>query len=77
MVWISRHFCRRGHHGCEAGTGHRLFAANWLSLGKAAELAGLPVAKFQKQFGTRHLAPHHDADDAREDQKTLAALRGK
>ncbi len=52
-----------------------LFAANRLSLGKAAELAGFPVAEFQMHLGTRHLGPHYDADDAREDRETLAALR--
>lgn len=52
-----------------------LFAANRLSMGKAAELAGLPVAEFQMHLGTRHLGPHYDASDALEDQETLAALR--
>lgn len=52
-----------------------LFAANRLSMGKAAELAGLPVAEFQMHLGTRHLGPHYDASDAREDQETLAALQ--
>jgi len=52
-----------------------LFAANRLSLGKAAELAELPVAEFQMHLGTRHLGPHYGVDDAREDQETLAALR--
>jgi len=52
-----------------------LFAANRLSLGKAAELAGLPVGEFQMHLGTRHLRPHYGVDDAREDQETLAALR--
>ena len=52
-----------------------LFAANRLSLGKAAELAGLPVAEFQMHLGTRHLGPHYDLDEAREDRETLAGLR--
>ena len=52
-----------------------LFAAQRLSLGKAAELAGLPVGEFQMHLGTRHLGPHYDADDAREDRETLVALR--
>lgn len=52
-----------------------LFAANRLSLGKAAELAGQPVAEFQMHLGTRHLGPHYSTDDAREDRETLAALR--
>ena len=53
-----------------------LFAAGRLSLGKAAELAGMPVAELQMHLGTRHLGPHYDAADAREDRETLAALRG-
>lgn len=52
-----------------------LFAANRLSLGKAAEVAGLPVGEFQMHLGTRHLGPHYGVDDAREDQETLASLR--
>ena len=53
-----------------------LFAGNRLSLGKAAELAGLPVGEFQMHLGTRHLGPHYDTADALEDRQTLAALRG-
>ncbi|MBE7503534.1 MAG: UPF0175 family protein [Verrucomicrobiales bacterium] len=52
-----------------------LFARNRLSLGKAAELAGLPVAEFQMHLGTRHLGPHYDAADAQEDHESLAAIR--
>ncbi len=53
-----------------------LFAAGRLSLGKAAELAGMPVAELEMHLGTRHLGAHYDAADAREDRETLAALRG-
>ena len=53
-----------------------LFASGRLSLGKAAELAGVPVAEFQMHLGTRHIGPHYDAADAREDRETLSALRG-
>ena len=52
-----------------------LFAANRLSLGKAAELSGLSPAQFQLHLGARRLGPHYDATDAEEDRKTLAALR--
>ena len=52
-----------------------LFASNRLSLGEAAEVAGLPVGEFQMHLGTRHLGPHYGVDDAREDQETLASLR--
>ena len=53
-----------------------LFATGRLSLGKAAELAGMPVAELQMHLGARHLGAHYDATDAREDRETLAALRG-
>jgi len=53
-----------------------LFAAHRLSLGKAAELAGLPASQFQMHLGVRHLGPHYDTADAREDRETLVALRG-
>ena len=53
-----------------------LFASRRLSMGKAAELAALPVAEFQMHLGTRHLGPHYDAAEAREDRETLATLRG-
>ena len=53
-----------------------LFATGRLSLGKASELAGLPVAEFQMHLGIRRIGPRYDAADAREDRETLAALRG-
>ena len=53
-----------------------LFVAARLSLGKAAELAAMPAAEFQMHLGTRHIGPHYDAADAREDRETLATLRG-
>ncbi len=52
-----------------------LFASGRLSLGKAAELAGVPVGQFQMHLGARHIGPHYDAGDAREDRETLSALR--
>jgi predicted HTH domain antitoxin len=48
-----------------------LFVANRLSLGKAAELAGLPVAEFQMHLGTRHIGPHYNVEEAREDRGGL------
>lgn len=52
-----------------------LFARRKLSLGKAAELAGLSVADFHMQMGTRRLPPHYGSDDAAEDAETFATLR--
>jgi predicted HTH domain antitoxin len=51
-----------------------LFAAGRLSMGKAAELAALPVAEFQMQLGARHIGPHYAVADARADRETLARL---
>jgi predicted HTH domain antitoxin len=53
-----------------------LFVAGRLSLGKTAELAGMPVAELQMHLGARRIGPHYDAADAREDRETLARLRG-
>lgn len=52
-----------------------LFVGHRLSHGKAAELAQLPVAEFQMYLGTRHIGPHYDDVDAREDAAMLAGLR--
>ena len=52
-----------------------LFATGKLAMGKAAELARLPVGEFQMFLGARHIGPHYDAADAAEDAQTLAALR--
>ena len=51
-----------------------LFATRRLSLGKAAELAVLPVAQFQLHLGARQLGPHYEVADAQEDRETLATL---
>lgn len=53
-----------------------LFASHRLSQGKAAELAQLPVAEFQMHLGVRHLGPHYDEAEAREDAAMLARLYG-
>lgn len=53
-----------------------LFASGRLSIGKAAELAGIPVAQLQMHLGARGIGPHYGAADAMEDRATLAALRG-
>lgn len=54
-----------------------LFRLERLSLGRAAELAGLPVGDFQGCLAARHVGPHYGVDDALEDASTLAALRSK
>jgi predicted HTH domain antitoxin len=52
-----------------------LFRGERLSMGRAAELAGLPVGDFQGCLAARRIGPHYDADDALQDAATLAKLR--
>ena len=52
-----------------------LFVGERLSMGKAAELAGLPISVFQMHFGPRHLVPPYAVAEAHQDRDTLAALR--
>lgn len=52
-----------------------LFSKNRLSMGKAAELAAMPVGQFQLHLGTRGIGPHYDVSDALEDLATLAQSR--
>lgn len=51
-----------------------LFRQDRLSLGKAAELALLPVGVFQNHLSSRKIGPHYGAVDALEDAAVLAAL---
>ncbi|MCK9589712.1 MAG: UPF0175 family protein [Terrimicrobiaceae bacterium] len=52
-----------------------LFSRGRLSLGKAAELAALPVGQFQLHLGARGIGAHYDAANAREDVAILAQSR--
>lgn len=52
-----------------------LFAKGRLSLGKAAEVAAMPVGKFQLHLGARGIGAHYDVADALEDQEILAQSR--
>ena len=53
-----------------------LFVNERLSLGKAAELAGVSVGEFQLDLGRRRIGSHYSESEAREDAATLAAMRG-
>jgi predicted HTH domain antitoxin len=53
-----------------------LFSLGRLSMGKAAELAGLPVSRFQLHLGARNLGSHYGTEDALEDARNLSAIRG-
>ena len=53
-----------------------LFSLGRLSMGKAAELAALPVGEFQLSLGARKLGSHYGSQEALEDVRTLSRLRG-
>ena len=40
-----------------------MYAARHLTLGQAAELAGLPQGSFQRELGRRQITAHYDLDD--------------
>jgi predicted HTH domain antitoxin len=52
-----------------------LFSLGRLSMGKAAELAGLPVGTFQLQLGARKLGSHYGTEEALEDARVLSRVR--
>lgn len=52
-----------------------LFSLGRLSMGKAAELAALPVARFQLHLGARKLGSHYGTEEAIEDAGALSRLR--
>lgn len=52
-----------------------LFRLEKLSMGRSAELAGLPVADFQGCLAARRIGPHYDEQDAMEDAAFLQQLR--
>ena len=51
-----------------------LFSLGRLSMGKAAELAGLPVGTFQLHLGARKLGSHYGPEDALEDARSLSIV---
>jgi predicted HTH domain antitoxin len=52
-----------------------LFSLGRLSMGKAAELAGLSAGMFQLQLGARKLGSHYGTEEALEDAGALSRLR--
>ena len=52
-----------------------LYAQGRLSIGKARELAGLPLWEFRQLLGSRRIPPHYDPEDLDEDAATLRDLR--
>lgn len=51
-----------------------LYARQRLGLGKARELAGLPLWEFCQILASRRISPHYDTEDLAEDLATLRAL---
>ncbi len=52
-----------------------LFSQGRLSMGKAAEVAEMPVGRFQLQLAARQIGPHYSVEDALKDSAALAASR--
>lgn len=51
-----------------------LYARRRLGLGKARELAGLPLWEFRQILASRKIPPHYDTQDLAEDVANLRAL---
>ncbi len=52
-----------------------LYTAEELTLGQAANIAGLDQTRFLKELGRRGLCIHYDVKEFEEDLKTLESLR--
>lgn len=51
-----------------------LYGLGRLSVGKAHELAGLPLWEFRQILGSRRISPHFDIEDLNQDLETLRTL---
>ncbi len=51
-----------------------LYAQGRLSLGKARELADMPLWEFRQTLASRHISPHYDEADLDEDVATLRRI---
>lgn len=51
-----------------------LYAQGRLSIGKAQELADMPLWTFRQLLASRRIAPHYDVDDLDEDVLTLKEI---
>ncbi len=54
-----------------------MFVTEEVTLGQAAEIAGLSQAEFLKELGRRRIAIHYGREELAEDLKTVAALSGR
>jgi predicted HTH domain antitoxin len=51
-----------------------LYAEGRLFIGKARELAGMPLWTFRQLLASRRISPHYDVEDLNEDITTLREL---
>ena len=51
-----------------------LYKRDQVSLGRAAEIAGMSSVELLAELGRRHIPVNYDADDLRADLKTLEKL---
>ena len=51
-----------------------MYAASHLTLGQAAELAGVTQGAFQRELGRRHIAAPYDLDDLNHDLRAAFEL---
>jgi predicted HTH domain antitoxin len=54
-----------------------LFSDRKVTLGRGAEIAGIPQVEFMRELGRRKIPMHYDIEDFEEDLRTLKQLRGK
>jgi predicted HTH domain antitoxin len=54
-----------------------LFVSDEVTLGQAAEIAGLPQAAFLLELGRRHIPIHYGAAELAEDLQAVEALAGQ
>ena len=52
-----------------------LFVSDEVSLGRAAEVAGIPVVEMMRELARRKISLHYGIDEFREDLETIHKLR--
>ena len=54
-----------------------LFSDWKITLGRGAEIAGIPQVEFMRELGRRQIPMHYTVEDLEEDLKTIEALERK
>jgi predicted HTH domain antitoxin len=52
-----------------------LFVEEKVTIGQAAEIAGMPLFLFQKELGKRKIPIHYGMQEYKQDLKTIAKMR--